>query len=400
MYKEHSQPKMDVAEEAALYLTNVFEKMGVPCKVNFTSEKGKHVLATADIPAQKDLFEESPIVSWPTQEYVALGVPFCSYCLRQQGRSDATTNGDDTMWRVCDGCGVLFCSTDCESSSKVLHGILCSSLHELRGGKDSGCPGGDASDISHRPITEESLARCVAWVVARIANSIKQQQLSGELMETNHAQHANSITRQLFHLACAPFNRLIDAPKDTEFCDVDATALYRTVDRLLREPCRNALLEATSAPRSINEDWALEIVDALLRHDTLETFLGQLTLNSQAINGFIVCCPLSEGVSTTIPPVEWVLKGGGVYALQSAFNHSCDPNTVVSTVEGTHDIVIRTLRPVKKGEELTITYIPLENTTFEQRKAKLEGYFFTCECHRCESEKNMKTKEATMADFE
>ncbi|EAN86579.1 hypothetical protein C3747_21g332 [Trypanosoma cruzi] len=379
---------MDPVGEAVLYLTRTFEKMSVPCRVHNTSEKGKHVIATAEIPAQSDLFEEAPIVSWPAQGYVALDIPFCSHCLRQQANSDAANTQNDSLWRTCDGCGSYFCSDNCEFSSKMAHHILCGALRQLREEEDVGSFDTDAGKRFDLTITKESLARCVAWVVARIATSIKQQRFSGEFLERHHTENEESISRQLFHIACAPFNRLIDAPKGTEFGDVDALSWYRTVDRLLREPCRIALLEATLPPRSENDAWALEIVDALLRHDTLETFLGQMSLNSQAINGFIVQSSSGEKAFSAIPLVEWVLKGGAVYALQSAFNHSCDPNVSVSNVDGTHDITLRTLRPVKSGEELTITYIPLENTTPEQRNEKLKGYFFTCRCLRCQEENN------------
>ncbi|RNF01939.1 hypothetical protein TraAM80_06743 [Trypanosoma rangeli] len=379
---------MDTAEAAALHLTAIFEKMEVPCRVQNTSEKGKHVVATADIPAQRDIFEEVPIVSWPAQGYVALGIPFCTHCLRQRANTAATQKQDDSTWHTCDGCGSYFCSTKCESAGKLAHRILCGALRLLREEEHVELPDAEAGGSSSRPITKESLARCVAWVVARIAASIKQQQFSGVLLETQHTEHADSVARQLFHLACAPFNRLIDAPKGTEFSDVDAASWYGAVDRLLRGPCHAVLLEAISPPQSESAAWAQEIVDALLRHDTLETFLGQMSLNSQAINGFIVySSPAAAGAASAAPSVEWVLKGGGVYTLQSAFNHSCDPNLAVSTVDGTHEIRLRTLRPVQSGEELTITYIPLENTTTEQRHAMLKGYFFTCRCHRCQEGK-------------
>ncbi|KEG09820.1 hypothetical protein DQ04_04581020 [Trypanosoma grayi] len=380
---------MDPAEAAAAYLTSVFERMGVPCRVSNTPEKGKHVVATADIPAQSDLFEEAPIVSWPAQSYVEIGIPFCSHCLRQQRKIDATrgSRGRGT-WSTCNGCGSFFCSDICESSSRTAHRILCCVLKELREEKvNANLCTDSVDDTRYKPITKESLARCVAWIVSRIATSIQQQKFSGKVLGEHHNENGESIARQLFHIATAPFNRLIDVPRGTEFADVDAAAWYRTVDELLREPCRAALLGAAAQPSADGDVWAEEIVDALLRHDTLESLLGQMTLNAQALNSFLLFSPSSGGApSSATPPAEWVLKGGGVYTLQSAFNHSCRPNVIVSAMDGTHDITLRTLRPVKNGEELTITYIPLKDTTREKRHALLRGYFFTCHCPLCKEE--------------
>ncbi|ORC89206.1 uncharacterized protein TM35_000132100 [Trypanosoma theileri] len=377
---------MDPADAAATYLTLTLEKMGVPCKVINTPEKGKHVVATADIPAQTDLFEETPIVSWPAQGYLALDIPFCSHCLRQQGRKSETDEKkeEEEAWHKC-GCGSMFCSETCESTSKIAHCILCNNLRKLREDDDNKSLAAENKN-SNKPITKESLARCVAWIIARIASTIKHQKFSGKMLEEDHKKQSETISRQIFQLATAPFNRLIDTPKGTIFSDVDAVAWYSEIDYLLREPCLTTLLEATVEPPCENNDWAKEIVDALLRRDTLETLLGQMTLNSQAVNGLVFSRPAEEKSSASTLPVEWVLKGGGMYTLQSAFNHSCLPNVVVTAVDGTHDIVLRTLRPIQNGEELTITYIPLENTR-EKRHELLKGYFFTCCCQRCEDEK-------------
>ncbi|CBH13275.1 hypothetical protein, conserved [Trypanosoma brucei gambiense DAL972] len=369
---------MDPSQEGAEYLTAVFAKLGVPCRVANTVEKGKHILATADMPAQYSVFEEAPVVSWPSQGYLTLGVPFCLFCLRQRNNADIADEGEHN-WNSCAGCGSLFCSESCLASAEMPHRVLCGVLQELRKR--------ECTDGCCRPITKESLANCVAWVVGRIAGAIKQRQFSGKLLEENHRENANSISRQLFHVVTAPFNRFLDAPKNAEFADVDANSWYEEINKLLREPCRAVLLQSAAAPPSIGADWALEIVDGLLRHDTLERFLGILTLNSQGLNGFVAVPGAAGDMDSPSLPITWVLKGGGIYSLQSAFNHSCVPNVAVLAEGGTHDITLRTLRAIKNGEELTITYIPVENTTRAERQMKLEGYFFTCRCPLCEEEK-------------
>jgi len=82
--------------ESAAEITALFQRMGVPLAVSDTKEKGKHVIATADLKDDSttpnedgskkfglkyrgggklvpsfDLFEESALVSWPTSELIA-----------------------------------------------------------------------------------------------------------------------------------------------------------------------------------------------------------------------------------------------------------------------------------------------------------------------------------------
>jgi SET and MYND domain-containing protein len=49
-------------------------------------------------------------------------------------------------------------------------------------------------------------------------------------------------------------------------------------------------------------------------------------------------------------------SGMGIYPRSAFFNHSCLPNCSRSYVPETHTIEIKTIRPVKQGEELFLTY--------------------------------------------
>src|SRR6266498_2479244 len=66
----------------------------------------------------------------------------------------------------------------------------------------------------------------------------------------------------------------------------------------------------------------------------------------------------------------------------ACFNHACDFNAVVS-FDGPN-ILVRSLRDIKRGEEITISYIDSTNP-FAMRQAQLkERYFFTCKCGLCQ----------------
>ncbi|CAD6505420.1 BgTH12-00911 [Blumeria graminis f. sp. triticale] len=64
-------------------------------------------------------------------------------------------------------------------------------------------------------------------------------------------------------------------------------------------------------------------------------------------------------------------------------NHSCTPNAYVA-FEG-RNIMLRALVPVKKDEELFISYIDA-NRSYHDRKLELfRTYWFQCNCSRCEA---------------
>jgi len=67
--------------------------------------------------------------------------------------------------------------------------------------------------------------------------------------------------------------------------------------------------------------------------------------------------------------------GLGLYAAASYMNHSCNP-TCVYHFGPNGAIVMRTIRDVKKGEELSFSYIDLYNPSYSRRKTLKGKYFF------------------------
>eukprot|EP00928_Gymnodinium_smaydae_P036974 TRINITY_DN25742_c0_g9_i1.p1 TRINITY_DN25742_c0_g9~~TRINITY_DN25742_c0_g9_i1.p1 ORF type:complete len:531 (-),score=106.35 TRINITY_DN25742_c0_g9_i1:50-1642(-) len=77
-------------------------------------------------------------------------------------------------------------------------------------------------------------------------------------------------------------------------------------------------------------------------------------------------------------PDVFVLGRCGSFA-----NHSCDANAVAKFQDGR--LQLRSLRPLRKGEELLVAYINTNAPRTQRRKELLDGYWFTCRCDRCES---------------
>ncbi|EQC38788.1 hypothetical protein SDRG_03747 [Saprolegnia diclina VS20] len=114
----------------------------------------------------------------------------------------------------------------------------------------------------------------------------------------------------------------------------------------------------------------LQILGATNVADTLPSMHRLLlTFAMLNCNAFTVCSP------------EQVPLGIGFYPLAAAYNHACVPNCV-ATFCG-RDLYLRALRPISRGDELTIAYTELVAPTSVRRLELATSYFFHCDCVRC-----------------
>lgn len=368
----------------------IFEQMEVPLAVLETPEKGKHIVASRDLPEGAELFEEIPLVSWPMDTLAEAGVDQCWWCLRVLTSSDVvspatevTTGGASTRRRR------RWCSELCEGKSKALSAIITeqvegslAAFHEAERSRLDG---------TSLPISVLSVARCVGSIAARIIAMIERQNLSFEVLADP------SVTRQVFSAATKAFNRLVEPPLHSEFKDINIDVWVDVLQRELRQPLTRALLRplvalSTAAPAAADVSAASsstpsaapttqvvkELVDALLLRATINTLVGQLTVNAQALNTVVPQLP-GKPLSACI-----ICMGAAVFTLQSNFNHSCTPNAMVSASPNRdHEIVVVAKRPIAKGEEVTISYIVTEGKSTAERQEELQSYFFTCQCPAC-----------------
>ncbi|XP_066940517.1 SET and MYND domain-containing protein 4-like [Macrobrachium rosenbergii] len=74
--------------------------------------------------------------------------------------------------------------------------------------------------------------------------------------------------------------------------------------------------------------------------------------------------------------------GAGIFPTLALINHSCDANLKFYTIG--RNVVVRAIRPIKAGEELTVAYgICFENSNLTERRRALEKYQFNCSCEAC-----------------
>ncbi|KAM9960626.1 hypothetical protein ACTFIW_009772 [Dictyostelium discoideum] len=81
-------------------------------------------------------------------------------------------------------------------------------------------------------------------------------------------------------------------------------------------------------------------------------------------------------------PLNCYTYGLGIFPTGSYLNHSCLPNAFwYNDDQGM--MVFRTLRSIKKGEEILTSYTDITTECSERRKHLLKQYFFFCQCQQC-----------------
>ena len=90
--------------------------------------------------------------------------------------------------------------------------------------------------------------------------------------------------------------------------------------------------------------------------------------------------------------------GSAIYTVSSYLNHSCQPSARPSFASGTSEMSIVASRDLKKGDELTIAFVdvnqhPNETTLDCRRRRRTElvrGWRFSCGCERCTEESKLE----------
>ena len=86
-------------------------------------------------------------------------------------------------------------------------------------------------------------------------------------------------------------------------------------------------------------------------------------------------------------------SGGGSYALCPLFaclNHSCGSNATDVQTSCDH-VVVRAVRAIKRGEEVTIQYRASTMDSVTRRRELREFWMFDCDCERCRDRTEMGT---------
>lgn len=93
----------------------------------------------------------------------------------------------------------------------------------------------------------------------------------------------------------------------------------------------------------------------------------------------------SDGKQYTITS-EFPSYGIFLPYIGSFLNHSCNCNVSISHSQYNHQSEYIAMRNIEMGEELTISYIPVNISFHERRVLLYDGWGFFCECPLCLSE--------------
>ncbi|XP_074024279.1 histone-lysine N-methyltransferase SMYD3 isoform X2 [Numenius arquata] len=163
----------------------------------------------------------------------------------------------------------------------------------------------------------------------------------------------------------------------------------RIVFKLLRQSvCLSERLYSFSNLQSNIEQLSEEMKDGL-RHlaQTLQLYLKteiqDVSRLPPAIDFFQIFTKVTCNCFT-ISNGEMQDVGVGLYPSMSLLNHSCDPNCVI-VFEG-YQLLLRSVREIQIGEELTISYIESLVPTSERQKQLMRQYCFECDCPLCQDQ--------------
>ncbi|XP_056645073.1 SET and MYND domain-containing protein DDB_G0273589-like [Diorhabda sublineata] len=128
--------------------------------------------------------------------------------------------------------------------------------------------------------------------------------------------------------------------------------------------------------------------DKVLREE--EIYFGSLILRHLQILQFnahevseLRNLPNSSEIQDVMNKYENASTGAAIYPTLALFNHSCDPSIVRYNIKS--KMVVRTIKPVKKGDIIYENYGPLYTTMpLRERQVTLKNnYWFECLCIPC-----------------
>ncbi|KMS99971.1 hypothetical protein BVRB_1g018130 [Beta vulgaris subsp. vulgaris] len=107
-------------------------------------------------------------------------------------------------------------------------------------------------------------------------------------------------------------------------------------------------------------------------------------LSKDRCNSFGLMEPFSEHGERSV-------RAYAIYSNASFFNHDCLPNAcrfdyLDTETEGNTDMIIRMIHDIPEGQEICLSYFPVNLSYPGRQKRLLDDYGFSCFCDRCKIE--------------
>lgn len=304
---------------------------------------GRHAVAAKNIEPGEILVIETPHCAFLLAEH---RVTHCHYCLT---RLFVPTPA------ACQTCSyVAYCGTSCRDADAKVHKIECMLLPKLWGSKTS-----VTCFLALRSITQRSFEE-----LFKLKDTLEASK--GRFDVSKQRPHRSDDFEAYYGL----------------ITHVDERA---TKDLLHRTYIASWLLRLLKTSSYFPED--VKTADtAETKPSEGELFIGGLILHSLMLLQFnsheISELTISKD-KISLSATKSIFIGGGLYPTVSLFNHSCNPGIIRYFVNTT--MVVRAIRSIAKGEEISENYGPIFTTTPEaERKRTLRmQYWFDCKCEAC-----------------
>jgi len=342
-------------------------------EIQFCQHNGRYMTATRNLAGGHAFLEEAPLAAWP----FAVSGLFCEWCLRSISPSASTPcanndkeDGDGSVEgrrvrprlghnRGCNECLTRFSEFFDVASPQLLS--RWRSWQQKRAEK------------TH--VGLEAFARCALQIAVRASRLMKGYDLPPELA---------------LQEAARPYTRLVGPPDDCKV-HLDETTAKEIADELRAS---EGYVEALSKMLG-----SRDLVDSLISEEAINAMAGRLVLNAVGIS--LTSQPPGSSTSSTtsttttsssttslVTPFKNGLRGAGIFVLLSTMNHDCQPSAEAIFTESS-TVILRTTRPVKAGDPLTLGYVP-GDLPLEERREKLSHWLFTCSCDLCKSEERIE----------
>ncbi|KAG0265926.1 SET domain-containing protein 5 [Actinomortierella ambigua] len=300
---------------------------------------GKGMFANEDLPKDMNLFTEFPFVyfpPWKRMTMVRKG-DACGLCARTLKNGSILVCGCPTCKRV------RYCTKACRDTAwDSFHRFECAAINPHIKAYMDFCEGETWN-------AGMGALRCYERIL--IANEISPEELKRVLKHLDAFATVSQEERQKKETA---WDMMGDQTYD----------MWKKALSLLVKACKYPVEGLPAAknggsPQAVTKPLPDDVANSIFTMDMYLKFLGRYNINNQ---------------------------DGGLYLLHSSLNHACVPNVVIDHPgAGTnYGVTVRTLRPIKKGEELYITYCdPRWGRETRQQYLKTE-YLFGCKCKRCQ----------------
>ncbi|XP_046407225.1 SET and MYND domain-containing protein 4-like [Ischnura elegans] len=328
----------------------------VPCAsenvtICYDEKMGRQVMAAKYIDPGEVIAVEEPFASILLPEYL---LSHCYHCLRR-------------CWamipcRSC--CHVMFCSEKCQEMSwNLYHEKECSILFyvlKLDMGK-------------------------MAHLALRIVLQLEFSSLKNLIESINENPYSKCLREKGFS-------------ENGKYISSDYTAIYhleghsgmRYISDLFKRTCMAYCLvccikksHVIFSPKDDFPEMEMLYGELILRH------LQNLPCNAHEVSELLVekwrpsKTAGSNGSNTPLAS-SLIEIGAAAYAFLSLINHSCDPNVVRHSYDGSI-AVLRAIRPIRKGEQVldNYGYHYAVHSLNMRRQSLREQYFFDCMCTSC-----------------